>query len=235
MISTESIQVLRGPQGTLFGKNTAAGALLVTSVKPHEEMAGEVSVDVGNPDRFNVAGNLNIPLTDTLFARFTVDSRERDGYMDDVSSGVDYGDVEKIAYAAQVRWLASDAITVDALAFYSEQDENSAPQTGQIARLGTAPQGLLAPGDSRTYPQACQDSADLENDDKVELDRTGVPWQMESTMRGLTIDWELDNFSVKSITAYLSQENIANYRDPAVTALFGKPGPGHRANGVQWN
>ena len=221
VISTESIQVLRGPQGTLFGKNTAGGALLVTSVKPHDELAGEVSTDVGNLDRFNVAGNLNVPVTDNLFARFTVDSREREGYMDDVGGQFDYGDEDKIAYAAQLRWLVNDDITADLLAFYSEQDENAAPQTCQVARLGTPLQGLIAPGDLRTCPEACDDSFALADDEKVEMDRTGVPWEMESTMLGLTVDWEFESFSLKSITGYLAQENIANYRDQDATALYG--------------
>ena len=221
VISAESVQVLRGPQGTLFGKNTAGGALLVTSSKPRDEFAGEFATDIGNLDRFNISGNLNVPLTQNLFARFTVDSRERDGYMEDVGSGLDYGNDNKIAWATQLRWLVNDDMTADLLAFYSRQDENAAPQTCRIARLGTVLQALVAPGDSRLYPEACADSTALEKDGKVEMDRTGVPWEMESTMLGLTVDREFNGFSLRSITGYLAQQDIANFRDQDASTLFG--------------
>lgn len=220
VVAMQNIQVLRGPQGTLFGKNTAGGAILLTTVKPGDELAGEVGMDVGNLDRFNVNGNVDVPITDALSMRFTVDSRNRDGYMDDVNNGRDYGDEDKIAYAAQTRWFASDELTADFLLFYSEQKENSAPQTCRVADNSTPLQGFIAPGDERTLLPACQQSWELAKDNKVEMDDKGLDWEVETTMAGLTLEWERDIGTFKSISGYLHQEDINNWRDQDATSLF---------------
>jgi iron complex outermembrane receptor protein len=67
-----SVQVLRGPQGTLFGKNTTGGALVFTTNRPGEEFEGSIEARLGNYDRMDIAGVLNVPLTDTVFTRFSV-------------------------------------------------------------------------------------------------------------------------------------------------------------------
>ncbi|MEH6571219.1 MAG: TonB-dependent receptor, partial [Halioglobus sp.] len=221
VISMQSIQVLRGPQGTLFGKNTAGGALLLTSVKPHEELGGELSTDIGNLGRANLNGNLNVPVGDSLALRFTVDSRKRDGYMDDVNTGIDFGDEDKIAFAAQARWFATENLTADFLLFHSEQKENSAPQTCQVADGPASPlQGFTAPGDPRLLLEACADSDALSDDNKVEMDARGMVWEMESTMAGMTLDWQLGDYNLKSITGWLQQDNIHNWRDQDATSVF---------------
>lgn len=221
VVAMQNIQVLRGPQGTLFGKNTAGGALLLTTVKPGEELAGEVGVEVGNLDRFNVRGNVDVPLTDALSMRFTVDSRERDGYMDDINTGIDYGNEDKIAYAAQTRWFATEDLTADFLLFYSEQKENAAPQTCRVAdNLGTPLQGFVAPGDTRTLIPACERSFALAKDNKVELDERGLVWEVETAMAGMTLEWEREFGTFKSITGYLKQEDIDNWRDQDATSIF---------------
>ena len=220
VIAAESVQVLRGPQGTLFGKNTAGGALLITSSKPHEEFGVEVRGDFGNMGRLNASGNLNIPVTDKVFLRLTADSRSRDGYMDDANTGIDYGDVDRTAYAAQLRWLATDSLTVDLLAFTSEQKENAAPQTCRLATEGTALQGFTVPGDPRLLPELCLESAQLEGDEKVTMDLQGVLWEMESDMLAATLEWDLDVGTFKSISGYLSQDNIHNWRDQDASPNF---------------
>jgi iron complex outermembrane recepter protein len=222
VVAMQNIQVLRGPQGTLFGKNTAGGALLLTTVKPEQEFGGELSTDIGNLNRFNVAGNINVPVSDSLALRFTVDSRSRDGYMDDFNTGIDYGNEDKIAYAGQARWFATDTLTADFLLFHSEQSENAAPQTCRLADNpgGTPLQTFTAPGDPRLLPEVCQQSWELADSKQVVMDPAGVKWEMESTMAGMTLEWELGRGTLKSISGYLSQENISNWRDQDATSLF---------------
>ena len=235
VMSIESVQVLRGPQGTLFGKNTAGGALLLTTQKPHEDFSGEVGVDIGNYNRQDFSGNVNLPVTDDLFLRITADSRKRDGYMDDEYTGIDYGNVNTWALAAQVRWLPSDNLTLDILAFTSEQDENAAPQTCELARVGTNLQAFTVPGDSRAYPEACLESAELNGDDKVSMDAKGVPWQMDSTVLGLTADWEVGEGNIRSITGYLAQDNIITARDQDASSVFTITNVSLLLDQYQWN
>ncbi len=82
-VDVERVEVLRGPQGTLFGRNTSAGALNVTNVKPViGETGGFVNATYGNHDHMNLQGAVNLPISDNMAARLTGAIRKRDGYVD---------------------------------------------------------------------------------------------------------------------------------------------------------
>jgi iron complex outermembrane receptor protein len=102
----QSVQVLRGPQGTLFGKNTTGGALVFTSNRPTEEFEGSVEMRVGNYDRFDTSLVLNVPFSDSFMSRLSVTTTERDGYIDNHFDGDEYIDEDRINAIGQLRWLA---------------------------------------------------------------------------------------------------------------------------------
>lgn len=86
VVDVESVQVLRGPQGTLFGKNTVGGAVSITTIKPRDELGALISVRPGNLGAIRTRVSLDIPidigwLEDKLFSRVTFASRNRDGYV----------------------------------------------------------------------------------------------------------------------------------------------------------
>jgi len=94
-VDVERLEVLRGPQGTLFGRNTSAGALNVINKRPDlEEFGGFVNATLGNFDQRSVQGAINVPLAEgKLAARLTGAWRERDGFIDLVGpNGEDLGD-----------------------------------------------------------------------------------------------------------------------------------------------
>ena len=87
-VDTESIQVLRGPQGTLFGKNNTGGAILVNTIAPDtQEVSGSALVNVGNFGRKDLKLSGNVPLADGRAAmRVALNSRRLDGYFDNVNA-----------------------------------------------------------------------------------------------------------------------------------------------------
>ncbi|WP_254305800.1 TonB-dependent receptor [Sphingopyxis sp. BSNA05] len=94
-VDVERVEVLRGPQGTLFGRNTSAGALNITNVRPDlNDFGGFVNATYGNFDHMSVQGAINAPLIeDTLALRVTGAYRKRDGYVDIIdSAGNSIGD-----------------------------------------------------------------------------------------------------------------------------------------------
>jgi len=117
----DSIQVLKGPQGTLFGKNTTGGAVLYTSAKPTDEFGGRLRVRTGNYDMREVEGMLNVPLIDdTLLMRAAFDSVRRDGYIDDILTGDDLGQIERDSGRLSVTWSPGERFQNDAVFAYSE-------------------------------------------------------------------------------------------------------------------
>ncbi len=86
LVDLERVEVLRGPQGTLFGRNAIGGAIRLITRKPQGDGSGEVVVSAGNFGRRDFRGSLDLPLiSDTLFLRLSVSSRQRDGYVDQLS------------------------------------------------------------------------------------------------------------------------------------------------------
>lgn len=114
LIDIERLEVLRGPQGTLFGRNTIGGAINITTVTPEpgDEFGGEIGAAYGTDDRINLRGALNIPLGDTLAARVSVASFQQDGYVDR-SDGIDLGDDDTITGRLAVAWRPSDRLSLD--------------------------------------------------------------------------------------------------------------------------
>lgn len=114
LIDIERLEVLRGPQGTLFGRNTIGGAINITTVTPEpgDEFGGEIGAAYGTDDRINLRGALNIPMGDTLAARVSVASFQQDGYVDR-SDGIDLGDDDTITGRLAVAWRPSDRLSLD--------------------------------------------------------------------------------------------------------------------------
>lgn len=81
VIDVENIEVLRGPQGTLFGRNTIGGAINITSQKPSAEEGGSLEFTLGNLDKIAVRGTWDQPLSDNLLTKWTVGYKRRDGYI----------------------------------------------------------------------------------------------------------------------------------------------------------
>ena len=120
----ERVEVLRGPQGTLFGKNSIAGAINIITKKPTNELAGRVSVELGDRSLEHFQGNLNIPFNDELSLRISIGDRGKDGFVDNTTLGKgDYaGAIDETSGRVQIRWTPSDNTTIDLASDYLEVD-----------------------------------------------------------------------------------------------------------------
>ena len=87
----ERIEILRGPQGTYFGRNATGGAINVTTKKPTDTFYAQLDLGVGSFDTFDIGGVLNIPVTDTFFVRAALQSETSDGQVTNVSPLSDGG------------------------------------------------------------------------------------------------------------------------------------------------
>ena len=127
IVDVDRIEVLRGPQGTLFGRNTIGGAISLSSKKPDEEFGGKVDVKYGTDDRFNVRGTVNIPFGDKFFARLSAATFLQDGYVTRVVDGKDLGDQDVVALRGALRWLPINNLDINWSVDYSRERENGNP------------------------------------------------------------------------------------------------------------
>ena len=213
----QSVQVLRGPQGTLFGKNTTGGALVFTTNKPVEEFEGSVGVRVGNYDRLDTEFVLNLPLTDSLWTRFSGVTRKRDGHLENLFDGKDYMDEDRQSIIWQTRWVASDDLTLDLNLNWAETDQRMRPQkcinvndTGWQATLFNAI--AIGPATGRTLADFCQDAADAGGGDpRTIISDLGGEYKAENRGASVVAEWALSSdLTFKSISGYRYTEASQN-------------------------
>jgi len=131
VVDIERVEVLRGPQGTLFGRNTIGGAISVTTVKPEPggEFGGYASAATGTDDLLRLKGSVHLPLGETLAARLSVADLNQDGYVER-TDGVDLGDDDTTTGRAALAWKPNERFAAD-LAFEATRDR----ENGQPMRL----------------------------------------------------------------------------------------------------
>lgn len=211
-----SVQVLRGPQGTLFGRNTIGGAVLLTTNAPGEDAGNSLRMGVGDDGLAELFGAFDVPIGDTWSARLSLGGRQRDGYVTRMSDGVDLGDEEMYTGQAAVRWEPSESLRFTLRADYTNEDENGSPFVFRAMNeaatfVGAASQAagcpdmidplpppvLVGPLPDPRCGNDAQDLGSFENGGTYLASST-----LENRGTSLVVDWDVnDAFSFKSITS----------------------------------
>jgi iron complex outermembrane receptor protein len=123
-ILTERVEVLRGPQGTLYGRNAMGGAVNIISKRPTEDFEGEVRANVGNFNMSSAAIALSGPITDTMGYRVAVIKTNQDGWIENLS-GDDLNDTNSLYYEAQLDWDIGENLNIWLKYSHLEYDQNS--------------------------------------------------------------------------------------------------------------
>lgn len=132
----QSVQVLKGPQGTLFGRNSTGGAVLFTSQRPTETFGGYFLGRVGNYKAYSFEGALNVPLSDQAQARFAGFYEKRDGYQVNLFQNNRAGNVDRFGLRGSLTVKLSDTITNELVVDYLHADGNSV--SGLVSSLDPA-------------------------------------------------------------------------------------------------
>ena len=226
-----SVEVLRGPQGTLFGRNTIGGAILVRTREPQiGEFSGRARVRVGSYDLAEGFAALNVPIADTAAARISGGFRKRDGYVIRAFDRLDLGNEDVVTLNGAFRWEPTSNFDISLRADYTKRDENGAPFTfaginenAPVPAIvsvaagcpgATIPFAPLVPGDPRfgapnvpliDDPRCANDFQALGNfvnGGTADVLSTSEVWGVSGTA---TLDVS-DSLTFKSITAYRSTE-----------------------------
>ncbi len=110
LVELDRVEVLRGPQGTLFGKNSLGGAIQYVTKEPADRFGARFSTTAGDYHRFNVSGSADIPLSSTLFTKVTLAKLARDGYLRSTSVDQQYGSQDDTVARLDVLWKPGDGI-----------------------------------------------------------------------------------------------------------------------------
>ena len=109
----QSVQVLKGPQGTLFGRNATGGAVLYTAAKPTNETDGMLRVRAGNYDLQEFEGMYNVPLVDDkVLLRAAFNTIRKDGYIDNIVTGNTHGDIGRDSGRVTLTVMPTAPLTV---------------------------------------------------------------------------------------------------------------------------
>ena len=153
LLDVERVEILRGPQGTLFGRNTIGGAINIVTHDPGPEPSFEAQATVGSYDRTDVGFTADLPITDSLLSSLTVSSIDREGYQDVIpypagtllgstpfivdpmnaypragfATSDSKGGLNQTVVRGKLKWLASDDVKVTFAADYQNQDQPSTP------------------------------------------------------------------------------------------------------------
>lgn len=117
-------QILKGPQGTLFGKNTIGGAVLLETTPPSPQFGGYSQVSFGNYNRVDTQGGINLPFTDVLYSRLSFYTSDVDGYITHLLDPGTSDNVNEKSVRYQLRFKPAENFTADLLTEYGESHDN---------------------------------------------------------------------------------------------------------------
>jgi iron complex outermembrane receptor protein len=192
------IEVLRGPQGTLYGRNTTGGALNLVTARPDSSAPGvSLELGAGNRDRLHARAAANLPVGDTSAVKVATVRNRLDGFIDNGGPGGDFGDRDARAYRLDWRWQPQALFTLD-----------YAWDASRIESYNYTPQAVV-PGEPSGTPV---DAAILSSrrfvpygEERFSRLSTTVPLRPNDTSidgHALTLEWLLPELTVKSITAW---------------------------------
>lgn len=195
LFDVERIEVLKGPQGSLFGRNTNAGVIKIDSVRPSEDRNGYFSAAYGSRETFVTEGAGNFSFSDTLSMRASLKYQERGAWIDNTYNGPgdDFGEFDEFAWRLQFLWQPSDSFSGH-LKLHGFSQDGSDPNVFYANAIAVGSSGLRPGFDEKI---ASQDFGEIAT---LELDHYGG---------ALNLEWAFDNdMTFTSITGYDTVENF---------------------------
>ncbi len=214
LVDIERVEVLLGPQGTLYGKNTNSGVISIHTKGAPESFEMDVEQTFGDYDLQDTKLSLGGMISDELGYRFAARNRRRDGWMEDESNSNEYNQIDKQSYRGQLFWNPDEQLSVRGIAYYSlsdsHQSQDEAGLNTNSAYYGYVAANLLASG--QPVP-----AADVK--DRKVSPTEGGGGRVEVQGASIQVDYDFDSFNLTSITAYQEWEQDNAFTDNDGTRL----------------
>lgn len=191
----ERIEILRGPQGTLFGKNSSAGVVNIVTAGPTEELEGYIEGTLTDDDEWRVNASISGPMGNNAGFRINAYTHERDGYITNLTNGDKYNDDSGFGIRGKFVFDPSDDLSIQVVADYSEREID-----GNVATYRTIPDGSKLFGAFPT-PLFTAGISPGENNFNTRLDYKPRS-DNEQFTGSLKISYAMGEYNLVSVTSY---------------------------------
>lgn len=215
LFDTAAAEILKGPQSTLYGRNSTAGSMNITSARPSPDLSGYVTAGYANYNTFHGEGAVSGPLTSTLLGRLSLQTEQRsDGYMkNQYPGGATIGDSHKINTRAQLQWNPNDSWEALEIVSYGHENDQPGAFTAYGIRVPGGAPGKPTPANCPAFlsghidfSNTCASSFGYQRPYAAPYTISeNDPWTVNSDTfaSSLNVTYKGNGFNVRSITGYL--------------------------------
>ena len=230
---SERVEILRGPQGTLYGRNATGGSINLITRKPEDEFGGELDVTYGDYDWLRFRGSLNAPLSDTSAARVVVFNEDRDGYaQNSVPGGTEANDADDWGVRAHLSFVLGErGLLLFSASHIDSGGVGSKAELREAFPGSTTGQNIAGPPGFAFAPMGPMSGIPASNNYIVngevavneltafsEAKDLAESQDNSLTLVSASIDWDFDNVTFKSITGYV-ESDYESHQDEDYSAL----------------
>jgi len=208
----QQVEILRGPQGTLYGANALAGLINLQSVQPGEDLAGKLSVAVGDYNTRTIGGSVGGPVRDNLGFRIAVQQHSSDGYIDnDFLNRDDTNNIDELSLRSILAWQASPETQLKLTIFYVDADNGYDAFSLDNTRSTLSDN----PGQDRHEATAVSLQSSWQGNQNFELAST-LSYANNNLQYGYDEDWTYTDICIDFVCiydGYASEDNYIRDRD----------------------
>lgn len=214
LYDVERLEVISGPQGTLYGRNATAGAVNVITKAPTEDFSGYVTQTVGDYEFYKTNAAVSVPLSEGLAVRVATELAYRDGYGENVYLNEDIDDLDSQAVRGRIRW-ERDTFRADLIADYYQRSDHGFPSYYD---------GWLQTPVTPNPPPYINDQTIRPSDRRDTSGDYPVTYENETKGTTLILNWQLsDQFILQSISGYRDNK-YSQYGDSDTTNIVASGG-----------
>lgn len=232
----ERIEVLRGPQGTLFGKNASAGVVNITTKRPTEEFSGTVETQLFQDNEYSVKASVSGPLSDKARGSLTVLKKQFDGYITNVYNNEKTNGYDRSGFRGMLELDATDDMSMLVIAEHYEATDDCCADL-ELLPSGRNPDSAAAPDSDGIVDGVADIDLDLR---RIDHDLTTETFDKTNAF-SVQIDKEFGEYSFTSITAYRAWDNkevregdFTSIAGDSSDPVFGVPFQLHDVGPQQW-
>jgi iron complex outermembrane receptor protein len=210
LIDVAQVEVLKGPQGAIIGKNTSLGALNITSNRPTEEFQGSISAayNTESSEGYELQAILSGSLSDNVRGRVVLDYQDIDGWLDNRVTGQTIQQKQDLTFRGMLDVDFSETFTGEFMYQYSDLDRNGKARESVFCFDEPAANALGV----ECNIDAANDAANLQrNSPGGPVFDPGEPYTSESHLLGATLTWQFENFDLTSLSNFTSYEINDNF------------------------